>query len=235
MPRDAFADFPTTHATFLTRCLDDPSAQARAEVRNHLMTRYRVPLVAYASRSRLANLDEPEELVHGFFAGKVARDDFLDGWRTSGLPLRRWMLNGLLFHARGVMRDLARERARRDAAAHPETRSSDAPDGETAFERAWALALVEAACRAAHASLAADGRAETYALFHRHHFDGVGIAALARESGSTETEVASAIRLAVRRTRAEAESMLRDELGTADPDALVAELERVRELTGWRP
>jgi hypothetical protein len=232
MPRDVLADFPTTHATFLTVCLEKATVQSLSDARNHLMVRYRAPLVAYVTQSRLATVDEPDELVHGFFAAKVAEAHFLSEWRASSIPLRRWMLNGLVFHARGVLRDRARENARTDGAP-PDALLSNTPDAERAFERAWALALVEAACRTAHTALATDGRARAYDCFHRHFFDAVGYAQLAAELGVGETTVASEIRLATRRVRAEAESMLRDEIGTADQHAIAAELARVRELTGW--
>lgn len=231
MPREVLADFPTTHATFLTVCLEKATAQSISDARNHLMLRYRAPLVAYAAQSRLSTVDEPDELVHAFFAAKVADPRFLAEWRTSGMALRRWMLNGLVFHARGVVRDRAREAAR-GGEISPEALPSDAPGAERAFERSWALALVEAACRAVHEALDAEGRARAYDCFHRHFFDSVGYAQLAAELGVGETTVASEIRLATRRVRAEAESMLRDELGTADDRAIAAELARVRELTG---
>jgi DNA-directed RNA polymerase specialized sigma24 family protein len=232
MPREVLADFPTTHATFLTVCLDTATAESLSEARNHLMARYRAPLVAYAAQSRLATVDEPDELVHGFFAAKVADARYLADWRASGIPLRRWMLNGLVFHARGILRDRARENARSDG-AEPENLVSNTPDAEHAFERAWAFALVEAACRAAYATLDIDGRTRAYDCFHRHFFDGVSYAQLAVECGLSESAVAGEVRLAMRRVRAEAESMLRDEIGTADGRAIAAELMRVRELTGW--
>jgi len=196
------------------------------------MQRYRAALVAYAAGSRLANIDEPEEIVHGYFAAKSGDSRFLAEWRQSGLPLRRWMLNGLIFHARGVVRDRARESARREQAS-TELLAAPTPNAERAFERAWALALVEAACRAAHAALAADGRERAYDLFHRHFFDSTGYEQLAAEHRIDGRTVASEIRLATRRARVEAEALLRDELGTADGAAIAVELNRVRELTGW--
>jgi len=230
--RDVLADFPSTHATWLVTRIDDGGDVALREARVHLMQRYRDALVAYAANSRLANIDEPDELVHGFFATKSADPRFLGEWRASGMPLRRWMLNGLIFHARGVVRDRGRESARREQAS-TELLHAASPAAERAFERAWALALVEAACRAAHASLAADGRGRAYDCFHRHFFDSLGYGQIAAEHRIDETTVASEIRLATRRARAEAEALLRDELGTADPDAIAGELTRVRELTGW--
>ncbi len=230
--RDVLADFPSTHATWLATRIEDGGEGALREARVHLMQRYRAALVAYAAGSRLANIDEPEELVHGFFAAKSGDSRFLAEWRQSGLPLRRWMLNGLIFHARGVVRDRARESARREQAS-TELLAAPTPDAERAFERAWALALVEAACRAAHAALAADGRERAYDCFHRHFFDSLGYGQIAAEHRIDETTVASEIRLATRRARVEAEALLRDELGTADGAAIAVELNRVRELTGW--
>ncbi len=231
---DRLAEFPTTHATYLTACLDDGRAEAVREAGVHLMARYARPLAAYARASRLARVDEPDELVHGFLAARAGDARFLAGWRESGLPLRRWMLNGLLFHARGVVRDRARDKTRRDAPAALDAMPDHAAsDAERAFERAWALALVEAACRVAREALEREGRGRAYRCFHRHLFDKASYATIAGELAIDETAVASEIRLATRRARAEAEAMLRDELGTADPAAIAGELARIRTLTGW--
>ncbi len=230
--RDVLADFPSTHATWLATRIEDGGREAVREAALHLMERYRAPLVAYAAHSRLAQIDDPDELVHGFLAAKSADPRFLADWRDSALPLRRWMLNGLVFHARGVTRDRARESGRR-AHATAEALPSTTPDAERAFERAWALALLESACRRAHAALAAEGRSRAYDCFHRHFFDGIRYEQLAAGHGEIRTTIASEIRLVTRRVRAEAEAMLREELGTADPATIAAELARVRDCTGW--
>lgn len=230
--RDVLGDFPSTHATWLATRIEDGGREAVREAALHLMERYRAPLVAYAAHSRLAQIDDPDELVHGFLAAKSADPRFLADWRDSALPLRRWMLNGLVFHARGVTRDRGRESGRRAHAA-AEALPSKAPDAERAFERAWALALIESACRHAHAALATEGRGRAYDCFHRHFFDGVPYEQLSAQHGVDRTTIASEIRLVTRRVRAKAESMLRDELGTADPAAIAAELARVRDCTGW--
>jgi DNA-directed RNA polymerase specialized sigma24 family protein len=235
MSRDTLSEFPTTAATFLTMCLDRASDGDTAEACRHVMLRYSAPLVAYAASSRLSRVDEPEELVHGFFAEKLATRGFLDRWRASGMPLRRWMLNGLVFHARGLVRDRAREDSRRLPASHLEHEPADSSETERLFERAWALALVEAACRFVHAELAAEGRESAYDAFHRHHFHGVALATLAAERGTPIGTISTELRHATRRLRRTAESMLRDEIGSADPLEIERELERVRTLTGWSP
>ena len=229
---DWLADFPPTHTTWLATCLDDGGPDAMRAARVHLMERYRTPLVAYATHSRISMLDEPDELVHGFFAAKVSEPRFLIDWRASGMPLRRWMLNGLNFHARSVARDRARDAARRERAS-PESTHARSIEAERAFERAWAVALIETACRAAHAAVTHAKRERAFDCFHRHFFDSVSYASLAVEHGVDETTIASEVRLATRRVRAEAEAILRDEIGSADAQTIAGELARVRELTGW--
>ena len=61
--RDVLGDFPSTHATWLVTRIDDGGEAALREAALHLMERYRAPLVAYAAQSRIANIDEPDELA----------------------------------------------------------------------------------------------------------------------------------------------------------------------------
>ena len=83
-------------------------------------------------------------------------------------------------------------------------------------------------------SIAHEGRARAYDCFHRHFFDGREYAQLATEHGVDASVIAADIRHAMRRTRAATESILREELGSADPHLIAAELERIRALTGRR-
>lgn len=215
------------------------------EVRVHLMERYRSPLLVYAATSRCRSVDEPSELVHDFFAAKVGDAQFLAQWQASAKPLRQWILNGFIFHVRGVVRDRVRDAMRRGAstnamhharhdARHDAIHLESSTDAEDMFERAWAFALVESACRAAQLLLAHEGRARAYDCFHRHFFDGREYAQLATEHGVDASVIAADIRHAMRRTRAATESIVREELGSADPHLIAAELERIRALTGRR-
>lgn len=61
-----------------------------------------------------------------------------------------------------------------------------------------------------HLALDAARRGRAYDCFHRHFFDSVSYATLASEHGVDETTIASEIRLATRRVRAEAEAILRE-------------------------
>ena len=99
--------FPSTHATWIaervTQCFDGEAnpAQARAArdaLNDHVMRRYFEPLRAYAQGSGWRSLGESADLVNGFFASRLEQADYLLRWRDSGLPLRRWLMNGLLLH-----------------------------------------------------------------------------------------------------------------------------------------
>lgn len=103
--REATQRFPTTHATWVHDARsDDDAVLARLAAR--IIERYAQPLEACAQGSSLREIAEPRELVQGFLVAKFASADatraYLAAWNASGLTLRRWMMNGLLLHARGV-------------------------------------------------------------------------------------------------------------------------------------
>ena len=154
--------FPSTHATWIGTQLtiidgaapDGPAARtAHRSVATYLMERYREPLRAYVVGSALRELGEPDELVAGFFAHMLATPDSLLRWRTSGLQLRRWLMHGMAFHGRTLRTDSRRNRERTslDAATAAGAEPVDDRDGVHAFDRAWALELVNEAHRVAHA------------------------------------------------------------------------------------
>ena len=162
--------FPTTHQTWLLDRLAEGHGGSSA-LREHIMTRYREPLLAYARGSSLRTVAEPDELVHGFFVAFFERPDGLERWAESGTRLRRWMMNGLVLHARGIRRDAGRNRetAGIDAAA---TAASTQPSAEEAFEVAWARSLLSDAATAVQAELVSEGRSAAWDLFARHIIDG---------------------------------------------------------------
>ena len=109
MPRPSSATdhFPSTHATWIVDRVtvsadaDAHPALARAardELNAHVMRRYFEPLRAYVKGSGWRGLGESADLVNGFFASRLAKGDYLLKWRDSGMPLRRWLMNGMLLH-----------------------------------------------------------------------------------------------------------------------------------------
>lgn len=208
--------FPTTHATWLvTRVGDGAGADAAAavEARAHVMQRYAGPLAVFVRGSSLARLGEPDELVNGFFASRLSDAAFLAAWARSGMRLRRWLMNGMLFHGQGIARDRARAGARGGSVdpAELDRQMGGMPSAEADFERAWALAVVREATARAEQELLAEGRSRDFEIFRRHAVDGHPYAAFARDLGRTEQQCAGATRFVAQRVRAKLGQLLEEE------------------------
>ncbi len=209
-------DFPSTHQTWLGETLhaakgDGPEARAaRDRLNAHVMQRYFEPLCAYARSSRLARLDEPADLVNAFFASRLARADYLDAWLASGLPLRRWLANGLLLSLRERVRSEQRRLAREAEAALPADAAHEV-DAVAALERAWAQGLVQAVVQEVEKALVAEGRQQAWQVFRRRAVDGVTYGALQGETGVAAHALEAMVKLVTRRLRAGIHATLRAE------------------------
>jgi hypothetical protein len=111
------ARFPTTQQTWLRECLAESTAsEARSrglrDAREHVMRRYYEPLAAYLGATSYRDIDAPSALVAAFFVDRFGDDTYLQAWKASGLPLRRWLVNGLLFWLRTEVRRRRREERR---------------------------------------------------------------------------------------------------------------------------
>jgi hypothetical protein len=251
--------FPSTHATWIDAQLtiiedsgDETAAaqaqraeRARASLRTHLWKRYHVPLRAYVHGGSLRRAGDPDDLVAGYFADRVTAPDFLREWRRTDMPLRRWMMNGLGFYARGVVRDRMRDRLRTftDAGAGAVTGAGEpagpglgealdafAADGRTAedaFDRAWAIAVLDAAHAHAHAELAEEGRLDAYEVFRRHVIEGEGYKTIGPAVGMDAPQCAGATRLVSQRmARALREVLHAEGVRESEMDATLAAVRR---------
>ncbi|MFM7051462.1 MAG: hypothetical protein ACKOYN_04920 [Planctomycetota bacterium] len=208
--RSDFDHFPSTEWTWLaTRVMDAPhDARIAAELRSRVMARYAEPLRIYAKCSSLGWLDDAEALVNGFFASRLARDQYLLKWFESAMPLRRFLANGMLLYLREERRARLR-RERRDGASldamHPEGADAlAAPADDRAFrelERAWARSVLGEACERARDELVAAGKAAAWAMFERHFIDGISYEDAARELGMRLESARPAARLAQAKVR----------------------------------
>jgi len=225
--------FPSTHATWIDAQLTiaedgdraaaagDPLAAARASnardaLRRHVMGRYAMALTAYVSTPQLRRVGERDDLVSGFFARTMSDPSFFVRWRASGMPLRRWLMNAMAFHCRGVMRDAQRERERggelpADHAVLEDALSSDASAPADAFDRAWALALTNEAYALVQADLVARDQGDDDAVFRMHVVGGMTYGEVARVTGRTEAECLNATRRVANALRAAVRDLLREE------------------------
>jgi hypothetical protein len=218
--------FPTTEQTWLLDRLAEGHGGSSAR-RDHIMTRYREPLLAYARGSSLRTVAEPDELVHGSFVAFFERPDGLERWAESGTRLRRWMMNGLVLHARGIRRDAGRNRETvgLDAAA---AATASLPSAEEAFEAAWARSLLSDAATAVQAELASEGRSMAWDLFARHIIDGRPYAECCPPLGYTVEDGRTVTRMVSIRIRRTLRELLLQE-GTPETE-IGAELRALEDL-----
>lgn len=202
----------------------DPAGPGSRDAREILCRTYWPPLYAFARR-RGGSATDAEDQVQGFFA------DFLDRGATAGAdpdkgPFRAWILGAFKHY-------LAREREKAGAARRgggrtpvpfdtalaerrlqPSGANADTP--ERAFERAWALALLDAARRRLRADYAAAGQERVLDRLEAH-IGGPGAdaghAAAARDLGLSE----AAVRVAAHRLRRRFGEVLRDEVAATLP------------------
>ena len=247
--------FPSTHATWIDAQLTiaedgdraagagDDEGRARAEsardaLRRHVMERYTVALGAYVSATGLRSAGERDELVSGFYAGPMADERFFVRWRGSGMPLRRWLMNAMSFHCRGIARNTARERARTEdlgSVGQPgmggmHTVPASEGDAADAFDRAWALALVNEAYARVQAELAGSGRSVEDEVMRMHVIDGMPYDAVGDALGLTRADCFNAARRVTARVRDAVRELLREEgVPNSGLDAGVREVLRLVE------
>jgi DNA-directed RNA polymerase specialized sigma24 family protein len=227
-------DFPTTHATWIAEQLAR-GADGRAEVHDHIMRRYAAPLRAYVLGSSLRTLDDADALVNGFFVTRLSRGDYIARWRESSLPLRRWLVNGLLLHARERLREQRKASGGCDGCAcgtgcAPVDSIALEPSAFEQFERAWSRALLGDACSLAQRELVAEGDGEAWEVFRRHYLDGLEYADIGLQLRITAAEARTCARRASYRFERALRQLLEDE-GVARDD-LDEEIAWLMEVSG---
>lgn len=220
--------FPAT-ATWLNRCVGTGSADlTRANV--HIMTIYAHPLKVYFQGCSLRWVGEAEDMVRGYFAGRLSRGDFLERWVESGRPLRFWLITGfkhyLLESARAVQRD---RRAGSTEALAEQGLEIDADDTR-GFDREVALSIVREASAAAQSGCVRDGLAAHWELFVAHHVGGMSYEALAPRFGVDRARAAVMVRTVANRFRSELRSLVAWE--GASEDEIDREIRSLLEVTG---
>ena len=209
------ARFPTTQQTWLRECLAESTAsEARSrglrDAREHVMRRYYEPLAAYLGATSYRDIDAPSALVAAFFVDRFGDDTYLQTWKASGLPLRRWLVNGLLFWLRTEVRRRRREE-RRLGGAHELSLVEHHAGPDAVFEREWARSIVGDACEVVAQVLQREGGSQRWVLFCRHVLDGLSYGEVATAHGCDERDVRNACRLVRSRLEEALLELLRDE------------------------
>jgi len=176
MARDVF---PMTHMSWIGSRLRDGDA-GRREVGRHLMSVYAEPLRVYYLGTRSRWLGEPDEVVDGFFADRLARPGFVAEWERSGMRLRRWLMNAFGFY----LKELARRR-RRDAVRDPGPGNEPGFEGdaERAIDRAFTVSVVRHALDETRRACEVERLEPHWRVFEAHFCRDVPYAAIGAELG----------------------------------------------------
>ena len=190
--------FPQTMSTWIDDRLGEGS-EGREALNRHVMSVYADPLrVYYLGTSYRRQLGDPDDVIQGFFASRLDRPDFLEKWSGSGLKLRRWLMNALLFYLREQIKQNKLRSTRHpplDLMAEP---GDDAPDEGDA---AWAVSVVRSACVATAAACEAVDQKAHWDLFFLHRMRGRSYLSLAQEFDITPKRASVMVRTVERKFR----------------------------------
>ncbi len=218
-------EFPTTQNTWIGQRVHEGGG-GRAAVNQHVMRVYAWPLQVYFRGTRDRWLGEPEDIVHGFFADRLAKPGFFSDWQKSGLRLRRWLMNGFCFYL-SELRHARRKTA--SVSLIPESVEDETPTPEEQMDRAFAVAIVRQAMEQAYEQCRSEGLGEHWQVFLKHHYQGMTYRALAGACGVSPARAAVMARTVARKFRRSLRELLaRDGAG---PDEIDRELESLLEIT----
>lgn len=220
--------FPSTHHTWIEDRLAQGGA-GLADVRRHVMEVYRWPLTVYVLGSSFRKVGEPEDLVIGFFASRLEREDYLKEWLDSGRPLRKWLMTGLRHYLFETIK--ADKRNAQIGSLQHDLSGIDASEGTShAYECAVARTLVAEALRQTEADLLTDGLSLHWRVFHMHQIQGLAYARVEESMGIPSSRLTALNRTAMRRYR-QVISRLVGWPG-ADDEEITDELRSLRDTIG---
>lgn len=214
--------FPATRRDWLATQSAAGDA-GRRSANSFVMEIYGPALEAYLRGSSFRSLGDAADLVAGYFASRLDRPDFFTRWLSSGLPFRRWLVNGFLYFMLEESRT-KRRRAGLELEVEDETAAPE-PDAVERFESAWARTVVRRACERAREICAEAGSLVHWEIFVRHHGAGATYGVLAAEFGIEETRAPGMARTAAQvLRRALLEILVRDGAMKHDLDGEVERL-----------
>ncbi len=195
---DSPADrFPTTQVTLLSRLARSGPDQLQ-QAHRHIMAVYAEPLAAYVGTSRFRDLGEPVELVSGFFADRLGKEQFLATWLDSAQPLRLWLIGAFRNYCRERIRERARWRRRAFRATESEVEERTA---EHLFNQHAAVAVVRRALVIAEDGCERDDLREHWRVFTLRRLRDRSIRDVAASTGFSESRVVVMERTAANRVR----------------------------------
>ncbi len=164
MPADVF---PQTLSTWIRDRLLQGGG-GRRDVDRHVMEVYAWPLRVYYLGTRDHSLGEPDEVIQGFFADRLARPEFFAQWQSSGFALRRWLLNAFNFYLKELRRQNHRGHPPGQAVESEPSSSREDPGVEV--ERAFVVSMVRSALRNVQRDCELQGLQPHWTSFYEHFY-----------------------------------------------------------------
>lgn len=221
--------FPRTQYTWIGRRLDEGAA-GRTDINRHVMSVYTWPLEIYFRSLRAPWLGDSEDVVQGFFASRLDREDFFRDWLESGMKLRRWLINAFCFYLKELRRQ--RRRSAREEPLLAEGTGKENPPADE-IDRAFAVSIVREALLETRRSCETRGLGEHWKIFHAHYYEDrpyADIVACGEFGKIDSVRAATMARTAAGRFRTVLRSLLRrDGATTSHVDR---EIEALLEVTG---
>jgi hypothetical protein len=167
--------FPETDRTWIVEHLDKGADEA---IRSHLMSVYSEPLQKVARERFRLPADAAMDIVHGFFAHRVAQPEYLREWDQREIPLRNWLWKGLWFHAH---EDWRRDRRMPNVPQIPDVADPSQIDPAELLDRAFVTSIVREAMQRTRAACEGDGFGEHWRVFRRRYVEGERLVDIARD------------------------------------------------------
>lgn len=218
--------FPATQRGWLVAQLAQGN-QGLPRINAYIMETYTEPLGNYVAGSSFRTLGTPKDLVSGFFASRLAQTGYFEKWIESGLPLRRWLINGFLFF---LQEEARRRKAERVGTLSDEAAFEPVADASCAaeeFDRVWAASMVRSAASAARDRCVQEGFETHWDMFEKHFVGGTSYADIAESFSVTGGQAASMVRTAsIRFRQAVVDLLLKDGATEDELDDEIARLMR---------
>jgi hypothetical protein len=199
-------------STLKSRIVDWLGRRDRTSLNQHVLTTYYEPIRLYLKGShwfagRVRNrgrpvatdhgeIEELNDLVNGFFADLLEREDFFDRWLASGRRLGQYLRGALWLYLKGLYRDEVRELEAAERLT-PE-RAAEAPP-EHDLDKAFVTHLVAQAMDEARVACEQKGLGAHWHVLVRHFCDGARYPDVARELNVRPDRAAVMLRTAATR------------------------------------
>lgn len=192
--------FPQTQRTWLGSRIGRANGAGLTEANQHIMVLYAEPLKIYFKGCSLRWLGDADDMVQGFFASRLSKQEYLSSWLTSGRPLRYWLIVGFKHFLLETARSVAKVRDERPL----EPSESDFKGEElSGYDRQYALSLVREATTRAQRACEKAGLERHWRVFVEHHVEGQEYELISVRLGIDRARAAVMARTAATRFKAE--------------------------------